>query len=163
MELRKRLTSLIGIMASAFLAVGIVGFSAAPAMADGLDQLDESEVALLSSGEPLTIEIDPETGALLSVVLTGPVMEPMSVYTSCTGGQACWRGWLSVHIWYGFDGSGATGTWPNRGNFYSGVYDAKPCWAVGLLGATQCTAVYLPPGTTASFGQELTGKAVYLY
>lgn len=128
--------------------------------ADEFSDLSGSEIALLESGDPVTITIDPATGAFENVHATPVLTQPTSVYSTCSTGQACWRGWLSPHIWYGFDGSGATGTWPNRGSFYTGNYYAKPCWLYS--GSTICAEAYSPKQSTITWGQELTGKRVYL-
>lgn len=165
METHIRLRSFLALAASALLAVGIAGLSSLPASANepavGFSQLDEDEVALFYSGEPVTVQVDPATGVFQSVELTEPEAQPRAVYPTCSGNQACWRGWLTPHLWYGFDGTGASGTWANRGAFYTGVYYAMPCWA--WAGSTICTEAYLPPSHTTSWGVELTGKAVYLY
>ena len=146
--------------------VGAV-FGSAPAYADDegdtpaeFSELSSDEIALLESDDPVTITIDPATGAFESVELTPVLIQPNSVYSICNTGHACWHGWLSPHIWYGFDGSGATGTWPNRGSFYTSGYYARPCWLYS--GSTVCAEAYSPKYSTITWGQELTGKRVYL-
>ena len=113
-----------------------------------------------ANGENRRERIDPATGAFESVELTPVLIQPNSVYSICNTGHACWHGWLSPHIWYGFDGSGATGTWPNRGSFYTSGYYARPCWLYS--GSTVCAEAYSPKYSTITWGQELTGKRVYL-
>ena len=161
---RKVITGFVGALA---LAISVVLAGAGSATAGDLDDpslplLSAEEIDLLSSGDPITVTIDAATGELTSVEATPVTFAPLGVTKNdCSGGKACWYGWLSPHAYYGFDGTGATGTWPNRGTFYSRDYYAKPCWLSGT--STVCSSAYLPPNTTALFAQELTGKRVYLY
>ena len=161
-----RHTRLAGATIGLLALVGAV-FGSAPAYADDegdtpaeFSELSSDESALLESDDPVTITIDPATGAFESVELTPVLIQPNSVYSICNTGHACWHGWLSPHIWYGFDGSGATGTWPNRGSFYTSGYYARPCWLYS--GSTVCAEAYSPKYSTITWGQELTGKRVYL-
>ena len=87
-------------------------------------------------------------------------MQPFGVVPNCSGDRACWQGYLSPHLWYGFDGTGASGTWPNRGNFKSNNYRAKLCWS--YAGNNPCMSGYSGLNQTITFGTEVTGKSVAL-
>jgi hypothetical protein len=103
-------------LAVALIAGGSASAQAAqdPASPSGLAL---SEMALLGSDQPKTVKIDPASGAVLSVTPGQPV-------------QACWNG-RPPALSYGFNGSGASGDWPNRGSFSTGNYTATLCWSYG--------------------------------
>lgn len=154
------IASLLALMSSVVLAAG-------PANADSsgdlnVPSLSAEENAMLNSGVPVTVTIDPATGEFTGVEETHAGFQTFGVSTNnCSSGRACWSGYYAPDAYYGFNGSGASGTWPSRGHFYSGSYSAKPCWLSS--GATVCSQSYLPKQTTATFqGARLTGKKVTL-
>ena len=124
-------------------------------------QLSSEENAMLNSGDPVEVTVDPATGKLVSVADASNLVEELSAtQNDCSGSRACWLGWLSPHALWGFNGSGATGTWPNRGDFNTGVYWARPCWLSG--GSTVCVETFLGPNTIITWGVELIGTRVDL-
>lgn len=124
-------------------------------------QLDAAEIDLLNSDDPVTVTINPRTGEFMSVERTvSTPIAPMGVTKVCSTGQACWKPWKTPYAAYGFDGSGASGTWSHRGSFHSGNYYAKPCWLSGYR--TVCAQAYSPKNATIVWGEELTGKKVDL-
>lgn len=82
----------------------------APRPEPALENLSAQEQELFHSGQPAVLRIDPATGGFLSVEPAPAAVQPFAVYSNCSGDRACWRGCLSPHIWYGFDGSGVTPT-----------------------------------------------------
>jgi hypothetical protein len=115
-------------LAVALIAGGSASAQAAqdPASPSGLAL---SEMALLGSDQPKTVKIDPASGAVLSVTPGQPV-QARGVKSNCTGDFACWNG-RPPALSYGFNGSGASGDWPNRGSFSTGNYTATLCWSYG--------------------------------
>jgi hypothetical protein len=121
------------VLSGAALAVALIGGGAASAQAAqdpaSPSGLARSEMALLSSDQPKTVKIDPASGTVLSVT-PGQPLQTLGVKANCTGDYACWNGRPPAAS-YGFNGSGATGDWPNRGSFSTRSYTATLCWSYG--------------------------------
>ena len=127
---------------------------------DPLSNFTQAERDLFESGEPAILTVDPTTGDFVAIDAAPSQVQPFGVVPNCSGDRACWQGYLSPHLWYGFDGTGASGTWPNRGNFKSNNYRAKLCWS--YAGNNPCMSGYSGLNQTITFGTEVTGKNVEL-
>lgn len=125
-----------------------------------LSEFTTAERELFESGEPAILTVDPATGEFLAIEAAPVTLQPFGVVSNCSGDRACWQGYLSPHIWYGFDGSGATGSWPNRGNFKTNNYRAKLCWSYS--GTSPCMSGFSGLNQTITFGTEVTGTSVQL-
>lgn len=87
---------------------------------DPLSGFTQAERGICSSpGQPAILTVDPATGEFVAIDAATSLVQPFGVVPNCSGDRACWQGYLSPHLWYGFDGTGASGTWANRGNFKS--------------------------------------------
>lgn len=125
-----------------------------------LGNFTQAERDLLESGEQATLTVDPTTGDFVAIDAAPSQVQPFGVVPNCSGDRACWQGYLSPHLWYGFDGTGASGTWHNRGNFKSNNYRAKLCWS--YAGNNPCMSGFSGLNQTITFGTEVTGKSVEL-
>lgn len=120
---------------------------------DPLSSFTEAERDLFESGAPAVLTVDPTTGDFVAIESAPPQMQPFGVVPNCSGDRACWQGYLSPHLWYGFDGTG-------RGHFKSNNYRAKLCWS--YAGNNPCMSGYSGLNQTITFGTEVTGKSVAL-
>lgn len=127
---------------------------------DPLSSFTQAERELFESGDPAVLTVDPITGEFVAIESATSQVQPFGVVPNCSGDRACWQGYVSPYLWYGFDGTGASGTWPNRGNFQSNNYRAKLCWS--YAGNNTCMSGYSGLNQTITFGTEVTGKSVQL-
>lgn len=144
------------ILLMAFAAMSAL-WALQPAHAEGTVNLGKAEVELLESGAAVQVLLDADTGDVLSIK-EQTTIEPSGVVPHCSGARACWQGHLSPHVAYGFNGTGATGTWANRGTFNTASYTARVCWAAPTL---TCSSWY-GPSSTIGFDRPVTGKQVQL-
>ncbi len=153
-------------------------------MVNGLEGLSEEEVALYESDSPKLIRIDASSGLVEAVepmttkqldqalreansLSTGPAgASARSVATGCTSTSPCWYGVGPVYD-YSFTLGTTSGTWGNRGDFFTGNYYAKLCWLDPLVRPPLLPVTYCMPernGKNAiiSLGTTVTGKQVNL-
>lgn len=143
--------------------VGLVGF-ASPALADQPPPLTPAELELIASDTPKIVTVDATTGEFTGVEAADVLVAPMGVVlNNCSGGRACWYGYYTPDAYYGFDGSGASGTWTSRGDFYSANYSARICWQLYPGGgSTICSGGYVGHNTWITLGVRVIGKQVLL-
>ncbi|WP_292714475.1 hypothetical protein [Microbacterium sp. 13-71-7] len=159
-------------LAGSAAALAIVAMLGAPAFASDaptigdLDQLSTIELEVLRSDAPKKIQVDPNSGDITSVQsLTD---SEMSGLLRAAGGGISSRTLTSVGTWYGrppalnydFNLGVTSGTWPNRGNFYTGPYYAKLCWNNGL--GTFCMPERNGANAWIELGSSVTGRSVDL-
>lgn len=147
---------------AALVAGGVV--SAQAAASPALSDLAQEEVSLLSSDQPKTVTIDPASGSVLSVT-PGQPFQTRAVKANCTGDYACWNG-RPPALSYGFNGSGSSGSWANRGSFETRNYTATLCWSHGSppFSTGYCMNEQERAGknSTIEFGSAITGTRVSL-
>lgn len=163
---RTPISAAIGLSLIALAAALVPGASASAATPeighetdDTLSNLSVEERTLFFSGEPSIVSVDPRTGEFLSVRSAPAVAQPFGVFTNCAGDRACWTAQVPL-IWYGFNGSGATGTRPSRGDFKTHDYRAKLCWS--YAGGSPCMTGFSGLNQTIAFGALVTGTSVEL-
>lgn len=147
--------------AALVLAVGMV---AGPATASEQDDrlganLTSEELALFDSDAPKVVVMNASTGVVTSVEPAAPEerAQIMGVSNGCSSTQPCWQAYTTPYANFGFSGSGASGTWTNRGNFYTKNRTAKLTWNNGVTGP------WLPKNSVGQFSSyPVTGKRVQL-
>jgi hypothetical protein len=132
-------------------------------VSSALSGLNNRELSLYGSDSPKTIQIDPETGEVLSVT-AGQPLQTRAVKSNCSGDVACWNGRPPAAS-YGFSGSGASGAWAHRSSFQTKKYTAVVCWTVnGGIGPVNCTPEEERAGknSTLEWGYPVKGTKVSL-
>lgn len=126
--------------------------------------LAQKDMRLLGSDEPKTVTIDPASGKVLGVK-RGQPFAIMAVKSNCTGDYACWNG-RPPALNFGFNGTGASGTWGNRGSFQTKNYTALLCWSYGTppysTGYCMLEAEREGKNSTLEWGSAITGTKVSL-
>ncbi len=152
---RSTLTMLFALMSVAAL------WGLQPAHAEDGDGLSVTELRLLETGGPVNVLLDAETGEIISVT-EGTSVQPLgAVRNGCTSARACWYGYASPLVPYGFDGTGASGSWPERGTFLTKKFTARVCWLPVASPNQLCTASF-GPNSSIGFNAAVNGTRVYL-
>ncbi|MBO0657395.1 hypothetical protein J1792_33195 [Streptomyces triculaminicus] len=136
---------------------------AAPAQASPgpVPPLSAQEQALLTSGVPKIVELDPATGRIVSVKESGRTTDPaIDRHNYCNSGDGCFYSGRIPYANQGFYGSRGIsyGNWPYRSAYDTGNYTATACWT------SACTSRPLPPNTYAHFsGALVTGTSFQIH
>ena len=150
------------VMLIAFVAVAMVAdWTPQSAHAEETDSLSAAELALLESGDAVSVLLDADTGDIISVT-EGSAVQPLGVVANgCTTTRACWYGYSSPLIPYGFDGTGAVGSWAQRGTFLTKNYSASVCWLPPGTPTQKCTA-WFGKNSSIGFNAAVQGTRVQL-
>ncbi len=128
------------------------------------------QTALLASGAPKRVKLNPETGAVVAVAplslsayraleaahgmttqtAAGSVVPDIYNHNVCNYGNGCYYSGRVPYAnqgFYGYPGS-FQGVWPDRNAFDTGYYTAYVCW-------TQACSYEFGPNTYADFGGSL--------
>jgi len=181
------------VVGAAMLVAAFVG-STSPALAapedpsataiSGLERLSTEEIALYESDDLKLIRIDASSGAVESVEPLTPGQLDETLHdadasstvptglsgsarlgTGCSSGSPCWYGLGPVYD-YSFTLGTTSGTWGNRGKFFTGDYYAKLCWldpyAFPVGSVTYCMPERNGTNAVIDIGTTVTGKQVNL-
>jgi hypothetical protein len=165
-NVRAKKAALVGMSAVMLTLFGMAGIAPAHANEDNssLANLSAESVDLYASDTPKIIRIDPGTGQVLSVS-PDSAAAARSVVQGCSGDVACWFG-RPPALNFGFNGSGGSGAWANRGSFQTRNYTALVCWSYGTppISVTHCTPSDERAGknSTIEWGSAVTGVSVSL-
>jgi hypothetical protein len=123
-----------------------------------LAPLTQSEIALLDSGEPVDVLMDPSTGAILSVTAAAGVVPDVSIRGVCDAGDGCYLTSKVPYADEGFYGSAGTydGSWAYRSGYSSGNYTVSACWT------TNC-GVKIGPDSHVTFSSDVTGTSFTIH
>jgi hypothetical protein len=123
-----------------------------------LADLSPSEVALLDSGAPIDVVMDPPTGDIISVATPPSLVPDISNRAVCDNGDGCYLTNKTPYADEGFYGSSGTyyGTWVYRSGYSSGSHTVSACW-IGSCG------VEISPGSRVTFTSDVTGTSFTIY
>lgn len=148
-------------LAAAAAAFGLFGAAPAQASPSPIPALSGTEKALLGSDAPKAVQLDPATGAILSVrALPETPEQGIGHHNYCNSGDGCFLSGRVPYAHQGFYGSAGTsrGNWPYRSGYNTGRYTASACWVQA------CAQRALPPNTRADFGGTLvTGTSFRIH
>lgn len=121
----------------------------------------ELNTLLQSSGTPLTVKLNPETGAIEAVEAAPPQTLAISKKNTCSTGDVCLRAPRVPYADNGFSGKGtATGSWSPKRIYHTGNWTATVKW---LYGGKTVTGPKLGPNKTGDVLTEVTMTSVTIH
>jgi hypothetical protein len=127
--------------------------------ASQLATLSQGEVALLNSGDPIDVVMDPSTGDIDSVAAAAKSAAQISNHDVCNSGDGCYATNKVPYADQGFYGTAGTyyGSWAYRSGYSSGNYTVSACWAPSSCG------VKIGRGSHVTFTSDVTGTSFTIY
>lgn len=160
MTLRRLLISILAVgLTLAALTMPSGALASAPVETTASDPLTPEEQDLLDSQEPVNIVMDAETGQPLSVEEPPETGALRVVAGACYGPprRPCYRtGNISNNVQFASEPGETTGSWANRTGWSSGAtYEARACWNPGT--GRVCSGVWIPPSSDVTFNNAVRG------
>lgn len=111
------------------------------------------------SSTPKIVTIDALTGAIVSIQSVANAQPAITISNPCASEAACWVAARAPYANFGFSGTGtASGTWLERGNFYTHHHSSSVCWT--YRGSSPCSPTFGPNTAITFNGATVTGKRV---